>query len=125
MLGGQILMSNTKFVIDEIKKLELKDKETDEVIINFDTNKFDFETFDQAIQNFAGYTIDLIPRPKENEVIVMTFDTEKWDVDQAYHMFERAKEFFGEANIIAFFDGVKLECDTIDNMIEALENMKK
>ena len=118
-------MSNTKFVIDEIKNFELKDKETDDVIISFDANKFDFETFDQVIQNFAGYTIDLIPRPKENEVIVMTFDTEKWDVDQACHMFEQAREFFGEANIIAFFDGVKLECDTIDNMIEILENMKK
>lgn len=122
-------MSNTKFIIDEIKNLELKDKETDDVIISFDINEFDFETaqaiVDHVAQNFTNYTMNLISRPKENEVIVMTFDTEKWDVDQAYHMFERAKEFFGEANIIAFFDGVKLECDTIDNMIEILENMKK
>lgn len=122
-------MSNTKFVIDEIKNLELKDKETDDVIISFDINEFDFETAqaitDYVAQNFTNYTMNLIPRPKENEVIVMTFDTEKWDVEQAYHMFERAREFFGEANIIAFFDGVKLECDTIDNMIEILENMKK
>ena len=122
-------MSNTKFIIDEIKNLELKNKETDDVIISFDINEFDFETAqaiaDHVAQNFTNYTMNLIPRPKENEVIVMTFDTEKWDVEQAYHMFERAREFFGEANIIAFFDGVKLECDTIDNMIEILENMKK
>jgi hypothetical protein len=125
MLGGQILMSNGKFVIDEIKKLELKDKETDEVIINFDANKFNFETFDQVIQNFAGYTMDLIPRPKENEVIVMTFDTEKWSIEDASYVFQQAQKFFSKENIIAFFDGVKLECDTIDNIIEKLENMKK
>lgn len=118
-------MSNSKFVIDEIKKVELKDKETDEVIINFDANKLDFETFDQVIQNFAGYTMELIPRPKENEVIVMTFDTEKWSIEDASHVFQQAQKFFSKENIIAFFDGVKLECDTIDNMIEILENMKK
>ena len=77
------------------------------------------------INSQTGIDFQYIPKPNANEVIVLTFDTEKWDVDQAYHMFERAKEFFGEANIIAFFDGVKLECDTIDNMIEILENMKK
>ena len=75
--------------------------------------------------NYTGIDFQYISRPKENEVIVMTFDTEKWDVEQAYHMFKQAEEFFGKANIIAFFDGVKLECDTIDNMIEILENMKK
>lgn len=75
--------------------------------------------------DYTGIDFQYISRPKENEVIVMTFDTEKWDIEQAWCMFKQAEEFFGKANIIAFFDGVKLECDTIDNMIEILENMKK
>lgn len=75
--------------------------------------------------DYTGIDFQYISRPKENEVIVMTFDTEKWDIEQAYCMFKQAEAFFGEANIIAFFDGVKLERDTIDNMIEILENMKK
>ena len=65
-------MSNTKFVIDEIKKLELKDKETDVVVISFDINEFDFETVkaisDQVVQNFVGYTVGFIPKGMEVEI---------------------------------------------------------
>ena len=65
-------MSNAKFVIDEIKKLELKDKETDVVVISFDINEFDFEAVkaisDQVVQNFAGYTVGFIPKGMEVEI---------------------------------------------------------
>ena len=65
-------MSNAKFVIDEAQKLQLKDKETDVVVISFDINEFDFETVkaisDQVVQNFTGYTIGFIPKGMEVEI---------------------------------------------------------
>lgn len=65
-------MFDTKFVIDEIKKLELKNKETDIVVISFDINDFNLEIMktisNQVIQNFADYTVGFIPKGMEVEV---------------------------------------------------------
>ena len=36
-------MSNCDFIIDEIKKFEFKDKETDVVVISFDIDKFNID----------------------------------------------------------------------------------
>ena len=64
-------MSNIKFVID-VKKLELKDKETGAVVLSFDINDFNFDEVeaisDQVVQNFAGYTIGFIPKEMEVEI---------------------------------------------------------
>jgi hypothetical protein len=40
MLGGLILMSK-KCIIDEIKSIEVKNKDTDIIVIKIDTNNYD------------------------------------------------------------------------------------
>lgn len=65
-------MSNIDFVIDEIKKIELKDKETDIIVISFDMYKFNLDTvrqvFETVTSSLSEYHIAFIPKEMEVEV---------------------------------------------------------
>lgn len=65
-------MSNCDFVIDEIKKIEFKNKETDVVIISFDMDKFNIgdvcQIAETVIPVFEEHNVVFIPKGMEVEV---------------------------------------------------------
>ena len=61
-----------KYIIDKIEKLELKNKDTDLVLLTFDCNQFNvdeaYDVFKQLEDKLPGYTIGCIPKGMEIEV---------------------------------------------------------
>lgn len=60
------------FIIDEIKKFEFKNKETDVVVISFDMDKFNIDDVRQIAETvtsaFAGHIVGFIPKGMEVEI---------------------------------------------------------
>lgn len=60
------------FIIDKIKSLEIKNKDTDLVIVSFDIDKFNLEevseTAKQLTSQFPDYHIGFIPEGMEIEI---------------------------------------------------------
>jgi hypothetical protein len=87
MLGGQILMSKD-YIIDSIKSIEIKNKDTDIVVIKIDTNRY--------------------------------------DVEKASNIYNRlVNNELAEYNCVGIPTGVDLEVETIDYLINYLEELKK
>ena len=62
--------------------------------------------------------------PTDNDVIVVKVDTEKYTVDKFGKIFRAIKDI-SPCPVIAIPEGIELQIDSIDYMINYLQSMKK
>lgn len=61
---------------------------------------------------------------QENDIVVIKVDPQKWNVDKFISLFNAIKDI-SSCPVIAIPNGIDLETESIDYMIQYLEDMKK
>lgn len=62
---------------------------------------------------------------KDTDAIVLTFDTTKYNIPTCRSIYENIEKEFPENKIIGIPKGITVEVQTIDNLINYLEECKK
>lgn len=98
-LGGLILTFKNS-ITTEIKSLILKD---------------------QIVTEIKSLTL----KDKDTDAIVLTFDTKKYSLETCNSIYEKIKKEFPENKVVGIPKGITIEVQSIDNLINYLEECKK